>query len=336
MHCPTILFIGIDVSKDHLVCAFQLEQGQWKVFTVKNNEQGIEHFIQSLEQPDLTHIIVEATGTYSMKLTFMLCRKGIKVSVLNPKQSKGFTQGVLLSTTKTDEQDACALALYGMVNRPKCFTMPHQDLLKIRQLQNLVIQLKKQQRSIANQLHALDFHPQPESFVLDMLQQNLDRCEQQIKQTQEKICDFSQQTFQQAYHLATSVVGIGPATAQAILVATNALKGFDNSKQLAKFVGVCPTQHQSGTSIKGRGHIAKTGDPHIRAMLYMAARSAKRYNLPCKALYERLRAKGKCHRVAMVAVSNKLLRQLFAVVTSQKPFEREFHLKFQNEQKYRA
>lgn len=330
MLCSTILFIGIDVSKDHLVCAYQLENGDWKVFTFKNNEQGIELFIQSLEQPQQTHIILEATGTYSMKLTFALCEKGIKVSVLNPKQSKGFMTGVLLSTTKTDEQDACALALYGIVNKPKCFTLPDENIIKIRQLQNLVIQLKKQQRSIANQLHAIAFHPQPEDFVVNMLNENLERYEQQIKQTQEKISDFSEQTFQQAYELATSVVGIGPATAQAILLATNALNGFENSKQLAKFVGVCPTQHQSGTSVKGRGHIAKTGDPHIRAMLYMSARSAKRYNQPCKNLYERLRGKGKCHKVAMVAVCNKLLRQIFAVITTQKPFERDYHLKFQN------
>ena len=52
----------------------------------------------------------------------------------------------------------------------------------------------------------------------------------------------------------------------------------------------------------------------MRAVLYMAARSARRYNLSCKALYERLRAKGKCHRVAMMAVINKLLHQVFAVV----------------------
>ncbi|MEZ5038520.1 MAG: hypothetical protein R2828_01450 [Saprospiraceae bacterium] len=70
-------------------------------------------------------------------------------------------------------------------------------------------------------------------------------------------------------------------------------------------------------------------NPPIRAMLYMGARSAKRFNQPCKELYERLKSRGKGHKVAMVAVCNKLVRQLFAVVKSDIPFDKDYHLKFE-------
>lgn len=255
------LFIGIDVSKDFLVVAYRLADLSWKVIKFKNDAEGIALFIASLVEPATTQVILEATGTYSMKLVFALCQSNIKVSVLNPKQSKGFIQGVLLSTTKTDEKDACGLALYGEVNRPKCFVVPDEKIRQVKQLQNLVQQLKKQRRSLGNQLHALSFHPCPNEYVVNMTTENLERCEAQIIQTQQLICQVSEEAFNHAFELARSVVGIGPAIAQAILMTTNALQDFDNSKQLAKFIGVCPTQFESGTSIKGRGSIAKTGDP---------------------------------------------------------------------------
>ena len=326
---PT-LFIGVDVSKDTFTAARKDEKEQWIIKNHPNSEAGIQEFIQHLPKGQAIHIILEATGTYSMKLTFGLCKSGIKCSVLNPKQSKGFIHGVLLSTTKTDSKDACALALYGQCNKPKPFILPSDKMLKAKQLRTLLRQLKKQKRVIENQLHALEYHVQPLDFVLQTLKDSLLLCEQQIQQTQQRICKVTQQAFDKAYQLATTVVGVGPAVANSILISTNALQDFDNYKQLAKYVGVCPTQFESGSSIKGRGSIAKTGDADIRASLFMGARSAKRYNKDCKLLYERLKSKGKCHKVAMLAVCNKMLRQLFAVVKSGVPFDNEYYLKLQN------
>jgi len=126
------------------------------------------------------------------------------------------------------------------------------------------------------------------------------------------------------------VKGIGPASAQALCTATNGLAGFESAKAVAKFVGIAPTQVQSGSSIRRRGHMARTGLGYVRGLLYMAARSARKYNLGCKALYERLRAKGKCHKVAMVAVMNKLVHQVFAVVKQDAKFVNGLGLPKQN------
>jgi hypothetical protein len=49
-------------------------------------------------------------------------------------------------------------------------------------------------------------------------------------------------------------------------------------------------------------------------LLYMCARSAKKYNRACRELYERLQAKGKAKKLALIAVANKLLKQAFAIV----------------------
>mgnify|MGYP001168840484 CR=1 FL=1 len=320
-------FIGIDVSKDTLVTAIPSEKGQWEVVNFGNNEDGIAALVQKAKELPGPHVVLEATGNYSMKVVFALCESQVPVSVLNPKQSKGFIEGVLLSTTKTDAKDACALALYGQLNKPKAYRLPSDKMLEINQLRVHLKQLKKQQVSISNQLHALALHVKPLAYVQESLEESLALCKRQIQDTEKRLLSISEDCFDKAYELATTVVGIGPAIAQNLLTATNGLQGFGNSKQLSKFVGACSTQCESGSSIKKRGSISKAGDPHLRALLYMGARSAKRYNQPCKELYERLRSRGKCHKVAMLAVCNKMLRQVFAVVKSGVPFDNEYHLK---------
>lgn len=61
----------------------------------------------------------------------------------------------------------------------------------------------------------------------------------------------------------------------------------------------------------------------------MRARSAIRFNLACKDLCTRLRRIGKSYKQAMVAVMNKLIKQIFGVVNSNTPFDNEHYLKFQ-------
>ena len=58
----------------------------------------------------------------------------------------------------------------------------------------------------------------------------------------------------------------------------------------------------------------------IRALLYMCALQARKCNPTCKALFDRLCAKGKPYRVALIAVANKLLKQVFAIAKSGQPF----------------
>ena len=128
--------------------------------------------------------------------------------------------------------------------------------------------------------------------------------------------------------LIQTVKGLGIKSAQKLIGFCGDFSTFDTHKQLLKFVGVAPTSHQSGSSVFRKGKISKRGPATLRATLYMAARSARKYNLACKELYERLRAKGKPHKLALIAVVAKLLKQVFAVVKTQKPFDNQFYLKF--------
>jgi transposase len=326
-HAPATVYHGIDVGKDKLAVARLLRDGSYELKEFDNNERGINALLAHLKGQEAVFVTMEATGSYSMKALCGLCEAQVPVALINPKQGKGFINGVMLSTTKTDQKDACGLALYGQVNKPPAYEMPSHKLLEIRQLRVLLKQLKKQQGIILNQLHALGYHASPLGLAKEVHEKNLSSFKDQIKEVEKRLCSISKEHFEKLYELALTIKGIGPATAMALLVLTDGCRGFKGPKQLAKFIGICPTQHESGTSVKGKGTISRTGEPGARALLYMGARSAKLHNLACKDLYERLRSKGKCHKVALVAVCHKLLRQFFAVVTKQEPFDNEWHLK---------
>jgi transposase len=66
------------------------------------------------------------------------------------------------------------------------------------------------------------------------------------------------------------------------------------------------------------------GGALIRSKLFMCSWSARRANSACRALYDRLVAKGKNGKLALIAVCNKLLKQAYAIVTSGVPYQADF------------
>ena len=89
-------------------------------------------------------------------------------------------------------------------------------------------------------------------------------------------------------------------------------------------MGLNPRVFESGTSVKGRGHISKMGTSRLRKLLYLCSWSAKKHNVFCKEMYERLKAKNKPEKVIKVAIANKLIRQAFAVGTNGDVFKNNY------------
>jgi transposase len=104
--------------------------------------------------------------------------------------------------------------------------------------------------------------------------------------------------------LLTSIPGIGQQTALMILTLLPEIGSLEN-KSLAALVGVAPFNRDSG-QLRGKRFIQGERKT-VRKALYMAAVAAVRWNKPLADFYHGLRAKGKCGKVAIVAVMNKLL-----------------------------
>lgn len=121
----------------------------------------------------------------------------------------------------------------------------------------------------------------------------------------------------QAYLL--TIPAVGEKTANRMLAILHS-HTFKNAEQVAAFLGLVPVEHQSGSSVLKRPHLSKNGDAKTRAVLYMAAIMATRYNPDIKAMYERLCAKGKPKMVALGAAMRKLVHQCFGVIKHQQPY----------------
>ena len=101
-----------------------------------------------------------------------------------------------------------------------------------------------------------------------------------------------------------SVKGIGPVTISTFIADLPEL-GKLNRGEVAKLVGVAPINRDSGKK-SGKRFIGG-GRGNVRRFLYMATIVAIRHNETIKSFYQRLKAKGKESKVAIVACMRKLL-----------------------------
>ena len=124
--------------------------------------------------------------------------------------------------------------------------------------------------------------------------------------------------------LFKSIPGIGVKTALMLIIMTDGFNRFENSKQLCSYAGITPTIRHSGSSVRGKRRISKMGNQKMRNMLFLCIFSACKYNKGCKAIYERIVSKGKSKKLALIAVSNKLLKQAFAIAKSGLPYDENF------------
>lgn len=113
-------------------------------------------------------------------------------------------------------------------------------------------------------------------------------------------------------------------TALLLIVLTDGFTKFENSAQLCSYAGITPTERTSGSSVRGRSRISKVGNRKLRNLLFLCSFSACKHNTACKAQFERIVNKGKSKKLALIAVSNKLLRQAFAVVKSGVPYNSDY------------
>lgn len=320
-----VFIFGIDVSKDYLDI-YDLSKNVYS--RIPNNLKSILKWIDKLDKHE-SLCVFEPTGSYSDYLFHTLMKEGISMSLVNPLKSSNFAaaQGII---SKNDKQAAKSLALMGECLDLPLYKKTNDGMYKRKQLLLGISALKKQRQMLRNQLHALEYQVVFVPKVIEALEQTLVSVESNLAELERELNDLSDDDLEDQKELLQSIIGLGTVTTNLLLAATGGLQNFQRARQLSKFVGVINFSHESGTSVRKKRRITKSGNAKLRSSLYMAARSAKTYNLACKELYERLRAKGKPHKQAMVAVMNKLLKQAFGVVSSKQKFDNHYYLAYRS------
>jgi transposase len=124
-----------------------------------------------------------------------------------------------------------------------------------------------------------------------------------------------------------TIPGIGQATAAILVAKIVDIDRFATPERLLNYFGVFPEEESSGTDEEGQPRptgpmpMSRKGNDLVRAYLWNAARAAIRHNPAVRAQYRRLRARGKRGDVAIGHGMGKLLRLVFAVWKTNRPFD---------------
>jgi len=120
--------------------------------------------------------------------------------------------------------------------------------------------------------------------------------------------------------LLTTIPGVGSQTAARLVARVGDPADFRSAGALAAFVGAIPGLRQSGKRQGQRARLHPLGHGRLRAHLWMPTLSAIRFNPWLRASYERLIARGKLRKVAVVAAMRKLLLAIYSVAKHRRPF----------------
>ena len=125
-------------------------------------------------------------------------------------------------------------------------------------------------------------------------------------------------------YLDKEILGIGIKTAMFLIVVTDGFKKFEMSSQLFSYVGTTPKIREFGSSVRGRNNISKVGNRKLRNLLFLCSFTACKHNKGCREVYERIVNKCRSKKLAIIAVSNKLIKQSFAIAKSGLPYDEKY------------
>ena len=305
---------GVDISKDF----FDVIDDLGNHYQFDNSLNGFRKYLKTLDAESL--VVMEATGYYHYLLAQFLHDSDIAVSVVNPLSVKRFLQ-MKLTKVKTDKSDAMGIRDYAMVNEVPLYDGKGAVQAECLQLLALMDIYLKQRTQVKNKIHGEKVLGTPSKAVFGSLKRTLKMLDKELVSLNERLLSLVKQDQQVQLTNLKSIPGLGDRTSALLIVLTEGFTKFDNASQLCNYAGITPTIRRSGSSIRGRSRISKVGNRKLRNHLFLCAFSASRHNKACRELYERITTKGKSKKLALIAVSNKLLKQAFAIAKSGLPYD---------------
>ncbi|NOQ69589.1 MAG: IS110 family transposase [Gammaproteobacteria bacterium] len=306
--------IGVDVSKKKL----DIELDEKHIFCIDNTEKAFIDFLEKLDAPlDSIHFVLEATGGYERKFASFLLSQSIAVSVVNPKRVRDYAKalGIL---AKTDKIDAGVIRQYANAANLILLKKKSKEDERLMSLCKRRKQLLKHQSTEKQYLETTTDEEVRHSIqaFLDILAEQIELLDRTIQALMEADAAYNVRK-----QLVVDVQGIGERTASTILVQLPEL-GQVSNKQISALAGIAPFCNDSGER-KGKKMIWG-GRKEVRTALYMPMLSAIQHNKVIKAFYDRLIAKGKIRKVAVIACMRKLLTILNAMLKNNTPWNPDY------------
>jgi len=299
-------YIGIDVAANSCVAA--IEGAKPRKFLIDAGDVSrLARWVKELIPEANVLAAMEHTGVYSPDWARLLSEHGIGSTLVNPNRVKSFAKALGIRN-KTDRADAVAILKYAQHFQPVERVPPTQaecDLAALVQQRATFVRMRA---TMTTQGKSQDRQPgipellEPERRVMltamnDTIQSLESRIKDQIQ---------ADPKLRRAAEILNSFPGIGEVNITHFCIHLKVIMDC-NAKQLTALTGFSPKHKESGKSVRGKSKIDKQGWGEMRKNLYMAANCAAQHCPVFREFKERLVAKGKTPRLAVVAVARKML-----------------------------
>lgn len=301
------ILCGIDVSKGSLDIAISTGAS----LCVSNTMEGISQWLGSL--PDEAHLAVEATGSYHELLVSQALAGGHQVYLINGRQLNHYREAVG-PRAKTDRCDAQLLLRYLMreeqeLKPVKALTVLEKRLWQLLQRRATLIKVRTQMKLSLKDDGDLR---QIQQELTESVNRAIARLEELMRQLVRRL------GWEGAIRRCQSIPGVGLLNALALVCCFHRGE-FRRSDQWVAYLGLDVRVRDSGAS-RGRRRLSKRGNPEIRRLLYNGAMSA--IKMPgVKGQYEGYRQRGLSSTAALVVLSRKLARIVFAVLSKDEDYD---------------
>lgn len=312
MSQSTMVYAGIDTGKRKLDVAVHGAKARCQV---NNDEAGHAELVTWLRRQRVRRVGIEASGGYEKAVVARLRQDGFEVIVFQPAQVRAYAQ-YRLQRAKNDRIDTVLIAACTAACEEEDIHPPPdprlanraEHLTLIEQITEHIAQLETRRASCRDDAIRRRWDLEIRRYKLWLKQELADL-----------VADLRRHPdLAERLDLIESVPGIGLRTAVAILIRMPEIGSLSREKAAA-LAGLAPYDDDSGDH-HGQRHIAG-GRQRLRNSLYAAALpAAHRWNPQLVALYRRLKAKGKPHKLALIACARKLLVFANAVVARRSPW----------------
>ena len=311
MNKHSTICAGIDIGKCKLDAALN---GSKTRIQVDNTPDGHQKMVAWLKRHKVERIGAEATGGYEKDVVRALRGAGFVVVVLQPLQVRAYAQ-FRLQLAKNDKIDAAIIAdCTASVDDIRLPPDPRFEAFAatqtlIDQLNDDIVIYKTRLESARDEAGRMFWKRE---IVARTAQVRSAR--KSLRAEMRAHADLAAKL-----DLISSVQGIAEKTAMAVLIRMPEI-GTLSREEVTALAGLAPYDDDSGKRT-GRRHI-KGGRMRLRGNIYAATFAAIfHWNPQLKTFYERLRAKGKTHKMAQVACARKLLIFANTVVARGTPWQ---------------
>ena len=316
------LCVGMDVSAKTLDIALRWVKGRVECQQFANDVAGHRALIKHLKKGGKSiRVVMESTGVYGLDLALSLCKAGIDVMVANPRAAANFAKATL-QRSKTDRLDAEMLLLFAERMPFQRWQAPSSKQLELRSISRRVQAILETVRAEKNRMHAAT-HVEGTTVVRKSISATLKALAKQIALLRVAAVKImaSDPLMARRNALLLTITGVGQISAISILAELSVLPADMTDRQWVAHAGLDPREFESGSSIRALPRISKRGNRYLRAVLYIPARVASRFEPGAAAFAARLKSNGKKPLQIHVAVMRKLLHGICAMFNNDQAFD---------------